>query len=103
MPVAMSGSLDNAIRQEQDQRIERIERGKQAVMAASFIIEPIMASREKALRRMINAYRGGTVTHDMLLGGIAEITALDNLITELNNAQTQGEIAAEQEFRNGQR
>lgn len=94
----MSRNLDDAIQNEQSQRLERIERGRQAVQAAAFILEPIMESQNKILRRMINAYRSGKADHASLLGGIAEITALDNLITELNNAQTQGEIAAQQEF-----
>lgn len=101
MRPATSGSLDKAIQLEQAGRLERIERGKQAVMAASFILEPIMESREKVLRKLIAAYRSGKADHDLLLGGIAEMTALDNLITELNNAQTQGELAAEQEFKHG--
>lgn len=99
MRAVMSGSLAESVQQEQAQRLHRIEKGKQAVQAAAFLLEPILESREKALKKMIAAYRGGTVTHDLLLGGIAEITALDNLVTELNNAQTQGEAAAEREFR----
>lgn len=97
--MAMSRDLGNAIQQEQTQRIQRIEKGRQAVQAAAFLLEPILESREKVLKKMIAAYRGGTVTHDLLLGGVAEITALDNLVTELNNAQTQGEVAAAQEYR----
>lgn len=99
--MVISGNLANAIQQEQTQRLQRIERGKQAVMAAAFLLEPIMESREKVLKRLMMAYRGGTITHDMLLGGVAEMTALDNLVSELNNAQTQGEAAAQQEFKHG--
>ena len=99
MRQVMSRNLDSAVQREQTQRLQRIERGKQAVMAATFILEPIMESREKILKRLMAHYRAGTATHDLLLGGIAEMTALDNLVTELNNAQTQGEAAAEQEFR----
>lgn len=98
--MATLGNLANAIQIEQSQRLERIERGRLATQAASFILEPIMESQNKVLRKLINAYRAGKADHDTILGGIAEITALDNLITELNNAQTQGEAAAEQEFNN---
>lgn len=94
----MSRDLGDAIKIEQAQRLERIERGRQAVQAASFILEPIMESREKILKKLISLYRAGKAEPALLLGGIAEITALDNLITELTNAQTQGEIAAQQEF-----
>lgn len=95
----MSRNLADAIQIEQSARLERIERGRQAVQAASFIMEPIMRSRERVLRKLINAYRSGEASHDLLLGGIAEITALDTLIIELNHVQTQGEIAAEQEYK----
>lgn len=99
--MVMSRNLVNAVQQEQSQRLERIERGKQANMAASFILEPILESQQKVLQKMISAYRAGKADHGTLLGGIAEMTALDNLITELNNAQTQGEAALKQEFGNG--
>lgn len=99
MPRVMSGNLADAIKIEQSQRFERIERGRQASQAAAFILEPIQESQNKVLRRLISAYRAGKADHDTLLGGIAEITALDSLMTELNNAQVQGEAAAEQEFR----
>lgn len=97
--MVTSRNLDNAIQIEQTQRLQRIEQGKQAVMAAAFILEPIMQRRDLILKRLIMAYRAGKADHDTMLGGIAEITALDNLVTELNNVQTQGEIASQQEFK----
>lgn len=101
MPRVMSASLGSAIAQEQSQRLERIERGKQASVAAAFVLEPIQELQNKTLRKLISAYRAGKADHDTLLGGIAEITALDNIITELGNAQIQGEAAANQEFGHG--
>lgn len=101
----MSNDLGSIARrhvaEDQESRLHRIEKGRQAVQAAAFIIEPVRESQEVVLRRLINDYRAGKTDHDRIVGGIAEIAALDKLMAELKNAETQGNAAAQKEFQYG--
>lgn len=85
----------------QQHRLDAIERGRAAAQAAAFLAIPIHEMREIIIKGLINTYRSGETAHDRLLGGIAEVAALDKLMNQLENAQTQGNIASQKEFGNG--
>lgn len=82
-------------------RIEIIEEGRQAIQASAYITEPVREYREIVIRKLVNMYRAGDTGHDRLVGGIAEICALDNLMLELENKARLGNVAATKEFKNG--
>jgi len=46
-------------------------------------------------------YRSGQYTHDQLLGKVAEITSMLNLISDLESSQRVGDIAAQKELGDG--
>lgn len=84
---------------DQEERIERIERGHNAVAARAVLLEPYMEARDKIIGRLVSFYRSGHTEHDLILGGIAEIAALDGLMAELERTITQGNLAAQQEYK----
>lgn len=87
---------------DQQERMDRMEAGRTATLALGILREPVEAYREKVLNRLIACYRSGMTDHDTILGGIAELTALDNLIKDMQNTVHKGNVAAEVEFKNGQ-
>jgi hypothetical protein len=88
---------------EQSERIERIEAGQSATLAHGFLLEPILEARENIIKRLVSLYRSGQTHHDNILGGIAEIAALDNLMYHLENQIRQGNVAAQQEYGNAEK
>lgn len=77
---------------------EKIERGKEAVFVES-VIAPLIEQRVRIiLNHLVSMYRGGDIDHDKMVGKIGEITAMYNLISDLESVQRQGDIAAEKEF-----
>lgn len=84
---------------DQAERIDRIERGRNAVIAKSFLIDPMTEARENTIGRLVNFYRSGHTDHDLILGGIAEIAALDALMKHLDHTITQGNVAEQQEYK----
>lgn len=83
---------------DQAERIERIERGRNAVVARGALQDPYEEARSRVIGRLVSFYRSGHTDHDLILGGIAEIAALDALMNELDRTITQGNVAAEQEY-----
>ena len=86
---------------DQQERIDRMEQGRTAAIAHGVLSEPIQAARNNIITRLVGLYRSGQATHDSLLGGIAEIAALDNLMNHVQSAINQGNVAAEREYGNG--
>lgn len=84
---------------DQAERIERIERGHAANIARGALADPYMEARDKIVGRLVSFYRSGHTDHDVILGGIAEIAALDGLMAELERTITQGNLAAQQEYK----
>lgn len=103
MPRATYGSsaevkLDGGF---QAEMLDRITDGKHAAATLAFLQAPILELREQTITHLINSYRAGKTEHDRLVGAVAELTALDNIIRRMENLQRQGEISAEMEFKNG--
>ena len=84
---------------DQNERIERIERGRNATIAQGFILQPIQEARENIILRLVAQYRSGAANHDVILGGIAEIAALDGLLAFLKNTQQRANIAEQTEYK----
>lgn len=84
---------------DQEERIQRIEEGQTAVIAHGFLQGPVSEYREIVLARMISNYRSGNTQHDLILGGLAELACLDNLMRHIQSLINKGNVAAEQEFK----
>jgi len=84
---------------DQNERIERIERGRNAAITHGFISQPIEEAERNIILRLVAQYRSGTASHDAILGGIAEIAALHNLLAFLKNTQQKAHIAEETEYK----
>ena len=92
-------------RKEQDRRLRRfdaMDAGRDAALVSSVVVPLINGRITTYVQQLAGMYRGGQVNHDMLLGKVAEITAMLNLIADLEGAQRQGDIAAEKELGDGQ-
>ena len=92
-------------RKEQDRRLRRfdaMDAGRDAALVSSVIVPLINSRITTYIQQLAGLYRGGQLGHDMLLGKVAEITAMLNLIADLEGAQRQGDIAAEKELGDGQ-
>lgn len=81
--------------------IEKIEAGQQASMIESIVGPFIDEEITKNVAHLTSLYRGGTYTHDQILGKVAEITALMNLMNALDSQQRVGDIAASKEYAGG--
>ena len=83
---------------DQNERIERIEKGRNAAITHGFISQPIQEARSNIITRLVAQYRSGAANHDTIIGGIAEIAALDNLLAYLKNVQQQANVAEQTEY-----
>jgi len=50
---------------------------------------------------MVNEYRAGDMSHDRMVGCIAEIACIHGIINELESRERRGMIAREREFGHG--
>jgi len=80
---------------------EKIETGQQASMIASVVVPYIHEKITEYVQQLAGLYRGGLYTHDQIIGKVAEITALLNLMAHLEGQQRQGDIAADKEYSGG--
>lgn len=81
---------------------DRVERGRAAAAAMGYVDEMVQGCRQAIIARLISIYRGGTLTHDVAIGSIGELAALDNLMHMLRYTEQQGVISAEKEFGNAE-
>jgi hypothetical protein len=91
-------------KQEQDRRLERMdvmEEGREASIVASVVVPLINTRITNYVQQLSSMYRGGQYNHDMLLGKVAEITAMLNLISDLESKQRRGDVAAQKEMGDG--
>jgi hypothetical protein len=54
-----------------------------------------------AIHLLVANYRGATLTHDVMVGKIGEISALMGLLSHLDGAMRAGEVVREKELGNG--
>jgi|SRR5262245_48575840 len=81
--------------------LEAMQRADEAAavrgVISGFVNEQVWA----CLNHLVANYRGGTLSHDTMLGKVAEISALTSLVDALDGSMRAGETAREKEFGNG--
>lgn len=86
---------DQAVNMKQ---IEMSDRAS-AVLGAS--TEYIHGSINSSISLLVASYRGGQLTHDMMLGKVAEISALMSLLDSLHSDMRGGDAARTREYGDG--
>lgn len=82
----------------QEANIETIEDGRRATVVAGAIREVVDEQMRANITLLMAMYRGGKIDHDAMVGKIAECTALDDLMSNLETRGLRGDIAANREF-----
>lgn len=82
----------------QERNIDRMERGKQATVVSAAIEEVLQDYEQSTLTMLRALYRSGKTDHDVLVGKLGELVAMDNLRSELETRQRQGDLAAMKEL-----
>jgi hypothetical protein len=82
----------------QQRRHELIAEGAQATVVAGAIYHSVNEQIELTVAQMVTHYRNGTLTHDLLVGKVGEIYALQTLMTNLENKQNRASLAAQKEY-----
>lgn len=80
-----------------DERINRIAKGREATVVSGILKPMVDEQVTKIVGKMLSQYRAGGITHDQLLGWCAEISALDQLMRDLERIHKQGVAALDQE------
>jgi hypothetical protein len=86
----------------QDANINKMERGREAA-AIDALVKPYVQIRiDNITDQLVGFYRGGIMSHDIMVGKIGEITALLDMLSSLETMQRQGDAAAQQEMGNAE-
>jgi hypothetical protein len=83
--------------------IAQIEHGRQATAIGAAIQVYVDDRMRSLVTDLMAIYRNGAmgpISHDMLIGKVAEITAMADMMSDLDNAGLRGDIAANREFGN---
>lgn len=78
--------------------IDTIEDGQRAVAVAGYIREEVDNQVRMHVTSLIAIYRQGKIDHDLLIGKVAEIAALEGLMSELENRAMRGVAATNREY-----
>jgi ribosomal protein L17 len=84
-----------------ERNIEAIDAGREATVIAGAIRGYVDDQIRQHLVSLMSMYRNVAVRpvdHDQILGKVAEITALSDLISDLENVARRGDTAARREF-----
>jgi hypothetical protein len=87
-----------------DAQVNNIEAIQRADHAAVFkgLAEPFIHSYiNNSISSLVAHYRGGQLTHDLMLGKVAEISALMALMDNLHSEMRAGDAARDREFGHG--
>lgn len=87
---------------DKEERPQIIERGRQAVLIESVTGEFIASQEARLVTDLVRQYRGGTLSHDKMVGAVGGITALRDLVTELESEQRRATTAFQQEHDDAQ-
>lgn len=87
----------------QEHDIEKIEEGREAILARAAVRQLIDDQMRVAITLMIAEYRGGDIRHDFVIGKVAELAALEGLLAEFDAREQRGIVAANREFNRGQK
>lgn len=81
-----------------DKRLEVIERGKASAITESIVRPLIEEQVDKKIHAMVNLYRNGGLTFELLVGSVGEISALYSLLSTLEGDQRLAIGAADEEY-----
>jgi hypothetical protein len=83
------------------ERHAAIQRGVEAAQTLAGLEGVVREHQDHLVQELVALYRSGRIEHDTLLGKVAEIHALETLISELESRQRRGIVARDQELGNG--
>lgn len=83
-----------------EDNLDKMARGREAGVVDALVRPIILEKVSQIVLQMCAYYRGGTLTNDYSRGKIAEISALQDLISQLDSEQRQGDAAAQKEMGN---
>lgn len=75
-----------------------IEEGQRAGVIQDAMLPYVQQAKAELVARLVAMYRSGDTAHDRVVGAMGELTALDNLIQELEYKRRQGFVAQEKEY-----
>lgn len=78
--------------------LERIEEGHEAGVIQNVVAPYVIQAKYDLMQRLITMYRSGDTSHDRIVGVMGELTALDNLVQELEYKRRQGYVSQEKEY-----
>lgn len=81
-----------------DVNMEKVERGRSASLAEQVVGELVEDHVNMCLAHLVQMYRSGDINHDAMIGKVAEIAAMQGLISELETRQRVGNIALNKEM-----
>lgn len=88
----------------QEQRLEQIERGKTSSLIAAETEQRILEQQNDTIVKLMQFYRGmgdKGISHDVLVGLVGELVALDTFRNKLEYEQRQAETASRKEYGDG--
>jgi hypothetical protein len=81
--------------------IDTIQRAEQA-SATKGLVEPFVHGYiNSAISNLVAHYRGGQLSHDLMVGKVAEVSALMALLDNLHSEMRAGDSARDREYGNG--
>lgn len=87
------------MKMDQQERMDRIEAGSIAITALAALEHPMTEYRDRLISKLVTCYRNGQTQHDVLLGLVAELAALDNVKKDLETTVHRGNVAAQEEYK----
>lgn len=84
----------------QERDMELIEEAMEARTVEAAIKDVVDEAMRQGVTKLMYIYRDGNIDHDMLVGAVAEIAALDKLMSDLESKQMRGVVAAQKEYGN---
>jgi len=85
----------------QDARLDQMQSGREANALAGLLGSYIDERIATIVKRMANLYRANQADDRILLGGIAQVTCMLDIISDLENRARRGAVAAGKELGNG--
>jgi hypothetical protein len=79
--------------QAHDANMEKIAQGKAAALAETVVGDLVEDHVNMCLGHLVQMYRSGDINHDVMIGKVAEIAAMQGLISELETRQRLGHMA----------
>jgi len=84
----------------QERDIELMEDAAEARSVEAAIKAVVDEQMRIGVTKLMSIYRQGKIDHDMLVGGVAALAALDDLMSNLESKQMRGVVASQKEYGN---